>query len=232
MNLHLLPDQSNNAAGNMAIDFLLLQRYPNPDVARFRHYGWRMPSVTFGYSQKWDDVSSSSEPEREFCRRPTGGGIVDHSADWTYSLIIPRHHSLYQQPATLAYYLVHRALLDALLAQDKDVTLQVTDDATASKKPGLCFAQPEPNDVMHRSTRKKIAGAALKRNKSGLLVQGSVSCLSLPGLDWCHFRHNFITFLSHCLSADAEDRPFPDFDSDEEINLIEQFSSPEWNRRR
>lgn len=232
MNLHLLPDRSDHAAGNMAIDFLLLQRYPEADVARFRHYGWRMPSVTFGYSQKWEEVSSSSEPEREFCRRPTGGGVVDHSADWTYSLIIPRRHSLYGQPATLAYYLVHRALLDALLAQNKDVTLQSADDAKGSSKPGLCFAQPEPNDVMHRSTLEKIAGAALKRNKSGLLFQGSVSRLSLPGLDWCHFRDDFITFLSQCLSVDPQEHPFPDFDSDAEITLVDQFSSPEWNRRR
>jgi lipoate-protein ligase A len=216
----------------MAIDFLLLQRYPEPDAVRFRHYDWRMPSVTFGYSQKWEEVLSRSESDREFCRRPTGGGIVDHIADWTYSLVIPRRHSLYGAPAPLSYHLVHRALLEALLAQDQDVSLMAAEEPKAASKPGLCFSQPEPNDVVHRSTLEKIAGAALKRNKMGLLFQGSVSRLCLPGLNWDRFRGDFTSLLSQSLSVNGEDHPWPDLDPDEEIHLIDQFSAPDWNRRR
>ncbi len=52
MNLHVLPERTGGAAENMALDFLLLQRYPEASAPRFRHYGWRQPSFTFGYSQK------------------------------------------------------------------------------------------------------------------------------------------------------------------------------------
>ena len=31
----------------MALDFLLLQRYPNDKASRLRHYGWRAPFVIF-----------------------------------------------------------------------------------------------------------------------------------------------------------------------------------------
>ena len=56
MILHLLPVRTAGAAENMAIDFLLLQRYPEPAAPRFRHYEWRAPAVTFGYGQKIEFV--------------------------------------------------------------------------------------------------------------------------------------------------------------------------------
>ena len=52
MNFDLLPTRTAGAAENMAIDFLLLQRYPNAGAPRFRHYEWRAPAFTFGYAQK------------------------------------------------------------------------------------------------------------------------------------------------------------------------------------
>ena len=56
MTLHLLPTRTAGAAENMAVDFLLLQRYPAATFPRFRHYQWSRPAFTFGYSQKIDDV--------------------------------------------------------------------------------------------------------------------------------------------------------------------------------
>src|SRR5690606_26855586 len=85
--LDILPNRSDSAAANMATDFLLLQRYPASGHARFRHYGWHRPAVTFGYSQKFAWVrdqlrtlhdNDSDVASVELCRRPTGGGLVDH----------------------------------------------------------------------------------------------------------------------------------------------------------
>lgn len=234
MILHHLPDRTGGAAENMAIDFLLLQRYPEPDVARFRHYDWRRPAVTFGYSQKWEYVLSQRPPDHEFCRRPTGGGIVDHIADWTYALVIPRDHSLYREPAPLSYFLVHQALRDALLEQDQDVVLQTeeTDAPQTSAGPGLCFVRAEPHDVIERTSRAKIAGAALKRNKNGLLFQGSIASSPLPAICWDTFATAFTRNLTACLSAEYCKSPWPSFDPDEEAHLTDQFSTPEWNQRR
>lgn len=231
MKLHLLPDRTGNAAENMATDFLLLQRYPHPTAARFRHYDWRMPAVTFGYSQKWDDVLSRSEADREFCRRPTGGGIVDHTADWTYALVIPRGHSVYGAPAPLSYHLVHQALLEALLLQNQTAILQ-TKQPEKTDGPSLCFVRAEEHDVIHPTTQIKIAGAALKRNKNGLLFQGSIARHALPAVDWIQFNRDFTTCLARCLAIEAEDSPWPDLNPDEEVHLIDQFSTPEWNQRR
>lgn len=232
ISLHLLPDRTGGAAEQMAIDFLLLQRYPEPEAARFRHYDWRMPAVTFGYSQKWARVVAQCDPDRDFCRRPTGGGIVDHAADWTYALVVPRGHTLHRQPAPLAYYLIHQALCDTLLVQGQDVVLQPEEAKPPAGGACLCFVQAEPHDVIHRTSRMKVAGAALKRNKNGLLLQGSIARAALPDLNWSRFEEDFPARLGECLSASAEPHAWPEFHPDEESHLIDQFSSPEWNERR
>ena len=87
MQLDILPARLAGAAENMATDFLLLKRYPadRTSHARFRHYGWHRPAFTFGYSQKIAYVRSQlpTDITPELCRRPTGGGVVDHRNDWT-----------------------------------------------------------------------------------------------------------------------------------------------------
>ncbi len=87
MHLHALPVRTAGAAENMALDFLLLQRYPAPAAVRFRHYEWRTAAFTFGLSQRIDYVRAHLPPGGTFdlCRRPTGGGVVDHRNDWTYA---------------------------------------------------------------------------------------------------------------------------------------------------
>ena len=88
--LALLPYRTGGAAENMATDFLLLQRAAT-DHPMLRHYEWRRPAFTFGYSQKRAFIQSQLPTDAPFdlCRRPTGGGLVDHREDWTYSLIVP-----------------------------------------------------------------------------------------------------------------------------------------------
>ena len=102
MRLDLLPFRLGGAAENMAVDFLLLQRYPAADAARFRSYGWHRPAFTFGYSQALDFVRTQlpAGETPDLCRRPTGGGVVDHREDWTYALVIPRGHPLEDMRAT------------------------------------------------------------------------------------------------------------------------------------
>ncbi|MES1194998.1 MAG: lipoate--protein ligase family protein, partial [Opitutus sp.] len=118
MKLHLLPVRTGAAAENMALDFLLLQRYPEPAAPRFRHYEWRGPAFTFGFSQKIAFVRSNLPGGETFdlCRRPTGGGIVDHRNDWTYTLVLPRGHALYDERAAHSYRIVHECLAQALVA--------------------------------------------------------------------------------------------------------------------
>src|ERR1019366_9775830 len=145
-----------------------------------RHYGWRSPAFTFGYSQKMAFVRSQLPQGETFdlCRRPTGGGVVDHREDWTYAIVIPRGHPLEELRATQSYRAVHEALARSLGAAGVPVALKAVPEpgqgAQAGGPAGVCFEKAEVFVVVHAVTGAKIAGGAQKRNKRGLLFQGSV----------------------------------------------------------
>jgi lipoate-protein ligase A len=246
MQLDILPERHGGAAENMAADFLLLKRYPAERAthARFRHYGWHRPAFTFGYSQKIAYVRTQL-PEGEsveLCRRPTGGGVVDHRDDWTYTLVIPHSHALYDQPAPRSYEIIHAAIADALRSLGESVELKETCDpvddgegetCAAPAGPMVCFARPERFDVIHTVTGAKVAGAAQKRTKDGLLFQGSLARNALsPALDWGAFESALIERLAAALALPAAETPWPDFAEGELDGLIEQYSAPEWIEQR
>jgi lipoate-protein ligase A len=232
MNLEILPMRTAAAAENMAVDFLLLQRYPRGDRPRFRHYAWRRPAFTFGYSQKIAFVRENLPADGPFdlCRRPTGGGVVDHRDDWTYTLVIPRGHPLEELRATQSYREVHECLADALRQQGVPAATKPVDAPPGPGTPaGICFDKAEFHDVVHEISGAKIAGAAQKRNKHGLLFQGSIwrpACE--PGVDWDLFLGHFSSRVAAALGGTATAIPWPDFPEDELNGLIEQYSSPEW----
>ena len=236
MILETLPERTGGAAENMATDFMLLQRYPREGVARYRHYGWRSQAFTFGYSQKVSFVRSQLPQGEAFdlCRRPTGGGVVDHRDDWTYSLVIPRGHPLEEARATQSYRAIHEALAGALAEAGVPVALKPVAEAAPPGEPGgpagVCFERAEIFDVVHSATGAKIAGGAQKRNKRGLLFQGSVWRPAAGGgaVDWEAFGEAFKGRLSSALALEAVPTPWPEF-SDEELEaLVEQYSSPDW----
>lgn len=237
MDFHVLPTRTGSAAENMALDFLLLQRYPVPEAIRWRHYGWHRPSFTFGYSQRIAWVREQlphSDVRLDLCRRPTGGGVVDHRDDWTYALVIPRGHPLEEVRAVESYRIVHAALTDALLAQQvpaelKRVTEPVDGAPAGGHGPGVCFQQPELYDVVRRGTTEKIAGAAQKRNKHGLLFQGSIWRPSASEVaDWDRFGEDFVAHLGGALSAKPQATGWPELNEDEVSGLTENYSSSEW----
>lgn len=243
MDLEILPSRTSGAAENMATDFLLLQRYPRV-TPRFRHYGWRGPAFTFGYSQKISFVRESLaavEPPFELCRRATGGGVVDHHDDWTFALVIPRGHPLEELRATQSYREVHDAMAAALRVQGvaavtKPCVAAPAADVAPAGPAGVCFQRAEIYDVVHGDTGEKISGAAQKRNKHGLLFQGSIwrPAASAGGVavDWDKFTEDFVSRLATLLDSPARQTPWPDFHEDELAGLVEQYASPEWTESR
>ncbi len=169
------------AAFNLALDEALLE-YAAASLGKpvLRFYGWTEPAATFGYFQKFSDVETAT-PLRPLIRRPTGGGIVPHDADWTYSAIFPPGHEWHSLKALESYRRVH-AWLRLAFAELK-VKTELAPDGKKSI-PGRCFAGHEQFDLLWRE--KKNAGAAQRRNKSGLLIQGSVRppVVSISRGDW------------------------------------------------
>jgi lipoyl(octanoyl) transferase len=238
MELHVLPSRTGSAAENMATDLLLLQRYPGVPAPRVRHYVWRRPAFTFGYSQKIGFVRSQLPTGETFdlCRRPTGGGVVDHRDDWTYTVVIPRGHPLEELRATQSYRTIHDALAHALRAQGiAAVTKQTAEPSDAAPHPGgVCFQRAEVYDVVHADTAAKIAGAAQKRNKHGLLFQGSLWKPAATGaaIDWDRFGSDFVSALGAALGNEPVTTAWPELNDEELSALTDQYSSVEWIENR
>ena len=173
----LLLDSSPCApAFNMALDEALLEAVSRLGKPVLRFYGWTELAATFGYFQKYADVERAT-PLRPLIRRPTGGGIVPHDADWTYSLAFPPGHEWHLLKADESYRRVHEWIQSAF-ARLKITTELAPGRRLSSLDPRLsthataCFVGYEKSDLLWQE--RKIAGAAQRRNKLGLLIQGSV----------------------------------------------------------
>src|SRR5215471_6615450 len=90
----------------MAFDEALLEAMPRLGFAVLRFYSWTEPAASFGYFQHYSEVQLLT-PLRPLVRRPTGGGIVPHDCDWTYSLVFPNDHEWYALTAVESYRRVH-----------------------------------------------------------------------------------------------------------------------------
>lgn len=214
------------ASWNMAFDEALLEFAAGLGQPVLRLYGWSEPAATFGYFQKRDDVASWT-PLRPLVRRPTGGGLVPHDSDWTYSLVFPPDHGWYSLRAEESYRRAHDWISEAFRELKVSAELSA---CCAKELPGRCFIGAEKFDVL--ANGRKIAGAAQKRNKAGLLIQGSVQPASK---DWKRSeweeallrvgRTNFgVDWRELKLAAELLDRV-------QELNS-NKYSRPEYNQKR
>ena len=173
--LLLLDTGPGEPAWNMAVDEALLVTAANRAGAVLRFYGWTEPAATFGYSQRLADVERQTRL-RPVIRRPTGGGIVPHDRDWTYSLAVPPGLAWYTLRAPESYRAMHAWVVDAFARLG--VTTELA-PCCRRELPGQCFAGYELSDVLWHG--RKIGGAAQRRNQLGLLIQGSIQ--PPPGVD-------------------------------------------------
>ncbi|HTV63859.1 MAG TPA: hypothetical protein VMH30_14960 [Verrucomicrobiae bacterium] len=226
MNWLFLNSGPGEPAFNMALDEALLENASRLRAPILRFYGWTEPAATFGYFQKFSEVERATHL-RPLIRRPTGGGIVPHDTDWTYSFTAPPLHEWFELRAEQSYRRIHEWIRAAFARLKIETEL-----ASSSKKtlPGQCFAGFEKYDLLWHG--KKIAGAAQRRNKFGLLIQGSVqpSLVSVSRIEW-----------EEAMRAAAEEQfaiPWQNFRPDAKIlartdELARQkYSRNSYNRRR
>jgi len=146
----------------MAVDEALLREVREPVL---RLYEWSVPAVSLGYFQP-----AALVPEgRPFIRRYTGGGLVDHASDVTYTVILPRSHPWMELSMPESYRLIHDGVQAALAACG--IEAEIT-PAAGTEESEACFQKPVRFDIV--ATGKKLSGAAQRRTREGLLHQGSI----------------------------------------------------------
>lgn len=174
MTAALLDSPPLDVYGQMALDEALLDAGQADFALRF--FRWApgsRPSMTFGYFQRYKEIATNGVP---CARRPTGGGIVHHVDDVTFSFAFKWDGTLSPQAI---YKNIHRGvhvglkqtlkLKTALWSPPgwRDVPKCETKDACE------CFTKPEPMDLVWTDDTK-VLGGALRRRAGRVLYQGSL----------------------------------------------------------
>ncbi len=213
----------------MAIDEVLLSRGRS---AILRFYRWNKPAISFGYFVTFAEACAAAG-DRLMVRRWTGGGIVPHGADLTYSIIIPASDPVFMESSKSIYEKVHRALSCALMTEiEKGELVPVaalyqhrneTDSTVIDRRYNDCFASPVHADVMVDG--RKVAGAAQRKTRRGLLHQGSIQRENLDG----KFRCVFGKLLAKSLITNSIKM---DIIRTAEELAIAKYATDAWLRRR
>jgi lipoyl(octanoyl) transferase len=214
--LHIYQDyEVHPAALNMALDEALLEDSETPAL---RFYSWSRPTVSFGYFGKFEDAARAGIG-CDVVRRWTGGGIVLHGNDLTYSLVLPTGEKCAVRSTRGVYWQLHAAMRDTLVEAGIAATLATS---VSPKLSETCFANPVFADVLVKG--RKIAGAAQRRARAGLLQQGSIQCRGLPD--------DFVLRFADKLCPRIEAGPLGRTIILRARDIAEQkYASPEWLKR-
>ena len=222
----LLDSGPGDYAFNMALDEALLEAMPRRGRPVLRFYSWSQPAASFGYFQHFAQVEFLT-PLRPLVRRPTAGGIVPHDADWTYSLVFPPSHPWYSLPARESYRRAHQWIQSAFAKLNVSTILA---PGTMKAGAGQCFIGYEESDLLWEG--KKIAGAAQRRRRDGLLIQGSVQPppLTLARTDWQRALRDVSQreYGVHWLEFQPDNR----IEEQARFLALNKYSRPAYNQKR
>lgn len=175
---------------NMALDEALLLEYPaHSRIPTLRIYGWEPAALSLGFSQDAReelDIGYCRRTGLNFVRRLTGGGIIAHGNELTYSLVCSREDlgitphiaSSYKKTCSFLIEFYRRLGLDAKFACD----VILPDEKLGEPSP-LCYAAKEKYDIVAGDAApRKIGGNAQKRTREVIFQHGSIPITGvLPG---------------------------------------------------
>lgn len=174
----LILDAARPAALNMAIDEILMESQRAPDaLPALRFYRWSSPAATLGYFQDVARVAKRFHlPEKGIAvvRRPTGGGMVLHDRDLTFSLSMKNPNPFLPADVKASYLKINEALIAGLreLVPDLDYADCKTVPSGRASNERVCFESPSCYDVMRGS--QKVVGASQRRRGDVMLHQSTV----------------------------------------------------------
>jgi lipoyl(octanoyl) transferase len=168
-----------NGSSNMAVDEALLTCF-DPGVSRpvFRIYGWEPPALSLGRFQKAREIldhERCSAAAMPVVRRITGGGVIYHADELTYSIVcspdhVPPAASIKESFRVLTSFLVRfyeRLGLNPCYAMES-----FPDRNGPGERSPFCFAGRESYDILIAG--KKIGGNAQRRLKNVIFQHGSI----------------------------------------------------------
>src|SRR5271170_4312967 len=149
-----------DGAEQMSLDAGLMERARETGEAVLRVYGWSRPTLSFG---RHESVRGRFIPERleqeevDAVRRPTGGRVLLHDREVTYSVTAPARED---ERLKESYRRINGILMDALAR----LGVRVAEAPAAQpRRPGgaACFAEPSAGELVVNG--RKLVGSAQVR---------------------------------------------------------------------
>jgi lipoate-protein ligase A len=169
--IRLILSPKSSAKKNMAIDKALVNSFKIEESIIFRVYSWEK-SFTVGIGQDLDNYKEFKEQYNNNCsKRITGGGVLFHGHDISYSLLVPS-----VVLGNLGVKESYEKICQFLLQFYKDLGLKpsfVKDNQEISlMKSDFCQVGFEAYDILVNG--KKIGGNAQKRTSKLIFQHGSI----------------------------------------------------------
>ncbi len=152
-----------DGAEQMSLDAGLMDRARQTGEAVLRVYGWSRPTLSFGRHESVRGRFTPEQLEREnvgAVRRPTGGRVLMHDREVTYSVTAPAADD---ERLKQSYRRIN-AMLIAALARLSVPVVEATPQTTARRPGGAaCFAEPSAGELVI-GTRKLVGSAQLRES--------------------------------------------------------------------
>ena len=167
---------------NMAVDEALLLSFdPSVSLPILRFYGWNPPALSLG---RFQDAAAVLDLERcraaalPLVRRISGGGVIYHGDELTYSIVCAPHHlppstSIKESFRILTGFLL---LFYTKLGLFPSYAMDIRQGGHLGERTPFCFAGQESYDILIQG--KKIGGNAQRRLKQVIFQHGSIPLLN------------------------------------------------------
>lgn len=162
----------------MAIDESLLKNFKENDLPIIRFYTWEEDSITIGISQDALKYDFFDNKKNNIAKRITGGGVLFHGHDLSYSLVIPTSYlsglsikESYEKICTFLLTFYKKLNLNVCYAKD--------DENITLSKSEFCQVGFEAYDLLIDG--KKIGGNAQRRTKKAIFQHGSIPLYAPKG---------------------------------------------------
>ncbi len=167
--------EPNRGSRNMAVDeYLFALAEKRTPLTVLRIYRWLRPTASLGFYQDASKVVDSAfcaEHGIDIVRRLTGGKLVLHDREVTYS-VVSSDSELFTETLRGSYRMISKALLRGLEIMGVGAEMAGSAPAAYARSNMPCFAYPARDEIEARG--RKIVGSAQKRTGNVFLQHGSI----------------------------------------------------------
>ncbi|MDD5476629.1 MAG: lipoate--protein ligase family protein [Candidatus Omnitrophica bacterium] len=195
----LIRSEASSAAYNMNFDEKIFNRYLEDGIGVLRIYRWGKSSFTYGFSQNPRNeinLDKCASDGIQIAKRMTGGGILFHHDEITYSFVCSKDDVGEPQGIFVSYRNICKFLIQFYesLGVAAEFALETKNFKERSAAHQLCSAAYEKYDIVIGG--RKIGGNAQKRKRQVIFQHGSIPLR----VDW-DFVRNYLNCLPDNIST-------------------------------